>query len=108
MSDRPCHTPGCTGIGYHPASHPHPLKWCLSCLVSRKRERRHAGQVVHRDPFRVRVAEPPVPKLRGACATVQADPNDPGYQIKPATVCPGSSGRMGFFPDGNRRVQNSR
>jgi hypothetical protein len=53
MSDRPCYTPGCPGIGYHPASHPHPLKWCLPCLVTRKRERRHAkGAVVDRTPFR--------------------------------------------------------
>jgi hypothetical protein len=44
MSDRPCHTPGCTGIGYHPASHPHPLKWCLECLVKAKRDRRHGAK----------------------------------------------------------------
>jgi hypothetical protein len=65
MSDRPCHTPGCTGIGYHPASHPHPLKWCLPCLVTRKRERRH-GAKSQRELNLERV------------------PDDGGYQPRPA------------------------
>ena len=41
---RPCVTPGCDGLGYHPPSHPKAMKHCLPCLVKAKRERRHGGK----------------------------------------------------------------
>lgn len=86
MSDRPCHTPGCEGIGYHPASHPHPLKWCLACLVTRKRERRHAkGAIVERPPFRGFYHEPDFQKVGAeGLSTEQVDSADTGYQPRPA------------------------